>query len=319
MTPVSPVVGDTKACTCITPRQEEVERAHVCGWTTKPVAEKAGKCVDGANKDKACKVDGDCAGSTCKGAAAEVKGVTGYKACGCKTLEMDVQRWVTTYNREGHWFSDASHVLHHFAKGGTVRFRYKPAYPYTGTLKLRLRKKNKGYGAPAEVHKLFTGGAFNAKYNDKYAPVTVDIPKDAKRVEILLDVSGHGFGKDKANCAEFCDHTHHFTVKGSAGEETWVRTQPYVGDNFGCAKQVQFGVVPNQFGTWTLGRGGWCPGQEIPLTVWDVTKKALAGEKVTISYAGMLGKKPYVPQPYNSSGGGFGGRVDMKSWLLIYK
>ena len=233
---------------------------------------------------------------------------------------MDVQRWVTTYNREGRWINDASHNLYQFANGGKVRFRYKPAYPYISTIKFRLRNTGKGPGAASEVLPLFTGGGFNAKYNDKYEPKTVEIPADAKRVEILVDVSGHGFGKDKANCAEFCNHTHHFTVKSSeAGEKTWVRDQPYVGDNFGCAKQIPLGVVPNQFGTWTLGRGGWCPGQEIPTTTFDVTSHAKAGTKVTISYKGMLGGKPYVPEPYNSPNGGFGGRVDLKSWLLIYK
>ncbi|MCO4761213.1 MAG: hypothetical protein KC502_06900 [Myxococcales bacterium] len=325
--PIKPVVGDTKPCKCITPRQEEVSRAHACKWTTKPVSEKAGTCDGGANKDKSCKVDGDCPGSTCKGAKTAVTGVSGYGGCGCKTLDLDVQRWITTYRREGHWINDASHTLYHFAKGGTVRFRYKPAYPYTTTLKLRLRntQKNggkasgKGGGTPSEVHKLFGGGPFGKTYNDKYKPATFEIPADAKRVEIVVDVTGHGFGKDTANCSEFCNHTHHFSVKGGGGDKTYVRDQPFIGDNYGCAKQVGVGVVPNQFGTWTLGRGGWCPGQEVPLTVWDITKQAKAGSKVTISYQGMLSGKPYVPVAKNASTGGFGGRIDLKSWLMIYK
>ncbi len=313
------VPGDTKACSCLTPRQETVERSHTCTWTTKPKAEAMGSCEAGDSKGAACKADADCPGSTCKGYQAEVTGVSGYGACGCKEIELDVQRWVTTYRREGRWITDISHALHYLAKGGTVRFHYKPSYPYIATLKLRLRTTGKGRGAAAEVVPLFEGGNFNASYNDTYKPLEVQIPKDAKRVELLLDVSGHGFGKDTANCAEFCNHTHHFTLEGSAGSKEWVRTQPYVGDNFGCAKQVPLGTVPNQFGTWTLGRGGWCPGQEIPLTIWDVSSHAKPGATVKVSYQGKLGGQPYIPVPYDSPGGGFGARIDMKSWLLIYK
>lgn len=277
--------ADTLPCECWTPRQEKVARQKVCQWQTPPKDGQAG--------------------------------VSGFSACQCQAGPR-IQRWITTYHREGRWITDATRALYYLNQGGKVRFLFNGAYPYLTTLKLRLMKKGKG-GAPSLVVPLFEGGAFHATYNDKYQPKQVPIPKTAKRVELVLDVSGHGFGKDKANCAEFCNHTHHFTVQAAGASKTFVREQPYVGDNYGCAKQVDFGVVPNQFGTWTLGRGGWCPGYAVPVTTWDVTAEAKPGETATFSYQGMLAGKPYLPQPFDAQSGGFGAEIDMASWLLIYE
>ena len=275
------IAADTLPCTCITPRQELVQRKKVCEYNVAPKGSDPGK--------------------------------TGYSACQCQNVAR-IQRWITTYHREGRWITDASRALYYLNQGGTVRLQFNGAYPYTTTLKFRLRSKGKG-GAPSQIVPLFEGGGFGEKYNDKYQPKQVEIPATAKRVELVLDVSGHGFGKDTANCAEFCNHTHHFTVNG----KEYVRTQPYVGDNYGCAKQIDFGVVPNQFGTWTLGRGGWCPGYEVPVTTWDISGQAPGGKAVTISYKGMLAEKPYKPIPFDAASGGFGGDIDMASWVLIYE
>ena len=279
-----PVVGQacegtaTQACDCITPRQETVARTRNCK-----------KAKDGKST---------------------------WGACACQKTSL-VQRWITTYKREGRWVSDASHALYHLAKGGKVRFRYECGYAYILDMKLRLRKTGKG-GVPNQVVPLFTGGAFKANYNDKYKPKTVAIPKSAKRVEVVTVITGHGWGHEKANCAEFCNHTHHFKV----GDKTFVRDHPWVGDNFGCAKQIDKGVVPNQFGTWTLGRAGWCPGLEVTPTIWDVSKQAPAGKEVVISYQGLFQGKTYVPEkapPGQYNKGGFGAQINMDSWLLIYQ
>ena len=60
----------------------------------------------------------------------------------------------------------------------------------------------------------------------------------------------------------------------------------------GCADQVAEGALPNQFGTWYLGRGGWCPGMDVKPVVFDVSADLVSGEN-TVSYsAGLNGDDP---------------------------
>ncbi len=96
-----------------------------------------------------------------------------------------------------------------------------------------------------------------------------------------------------------------------------MRKQPWVGNYYGCAEQVKFGTVPNQFGTWTIGRAGWCPGLDIKPTVWDVTKHAGIGDKATLTYKGLFQGKNYKSEKGN--GGGFGAKIDLDSWLILYE
>ena len=49
---------------------------------------------------------------------------------------------------------------------------------------------------------------------------------------------------DDGNCAEFCDHSHHYTVNGTE----FVQNLDDPGLSSGCADKVSDGVVPNQAG-----------------------------------------------------------------------
>ena len=142
----------------------------------------------------------------------------------------------------------------------------------------------------------------------------IDIPPATKRAEVFAYITGHGWGAEKANCAEFCNHTHHFTVD----DKEYMHDQPWVGNNYGCAAQVPMGTVPNQYGTWTLGRAGWCPGMDVKPFVADVTESVSPGEAVTISYKGLFNGADYQPEP-SGSGQGFGANITMSSWLVLYE
>ena len=161
---------------------------------------------------------------------------------------------------------------------------------------------------PAAVHKLFTGGGFGPDYSKDYLPITLPIPASATRAEVVAFITGHGFGGQPHNCAEFCNHTHHFTVNGAE----FVYEQPYVGDYYGCAKQVPFGTVPNQYGTWTIGRGGWCPGLEVRPFIADVSQDMATTSEVT--YRGRLnGLDWQTGEPT------YGGSIWMSSYLVTYE
>lgn len=233
---------------------------------------------------------------------------TGYGdlACACGT---ELGRWVTTYWREGHWVSDVSPLLALLKDGGHQRIRYHTYQEEYVSMNMLLSNQGKG-GSPQEAIFLWKGGAFNASYNDLFQPASVPIPADAKRVELVATISGHGFGTDRANCAEFCDHQHFFTVNGGS---TYEVTHPEAGSELGCFEKAgTHGVVPGQSGTWWYGRGGWCPGQDVAPHVWDITGDVTPGADASISYTSLMGGREYTETDVSAN-------IVMDSWVVIYR
>jgi hypothetical protein len=222
----------------------------------------------------------------------------------------EIARFITSYHRETHWVEDISPMLARLSAGGQQHFQWNFAPPWntqpTGT-ELSLRFLNKGTGESVEqLVPLFTGGAFDATYDVGRMPVMVQIPSDMKRAELWMLLTGHG--QDNYQCAEFCDHQHLFTVNGTS----WTIDFPMAGNNDGCISDQWNGMVPNQGGTWWLGRGGWCPGGQVDPHVIDVTAQLTAGAEATISYEGLLGGNPPV------GGGANAANIDLESFLVIY-
>ena len=210
---------------------------------------------------------------------------------------------------------DLTAMLPLLKNGGKTRFHYSAGNKYVTRLKLRFRNTGQSI-RPTSITRLFTGGKFNLSYNGKYEPLSVDIPATAKKVEILAHISGHGWGSDIENCAEFCNHTHHFSVNGTE----FMHDQPWVGKMYGCAEQVPMGTVPNQYGTWTIGRAGWCPGKEVTPFIADVTAEVTPGETATITYKGLFDGQDYEPKADpNGNSNGFGANIWMESWLVVYE
>src|SRR4029078_1097974 len=96
----------------------------------------------------------------------------------------------------------------------------------------------------------------------------------------------------------------------------YAKTNPVAGTDNGCTDQVVSGVVPNQFGTWFFGRGGWCPGLDVAPFVADITDQVALGADNVITYQGLLNGKPYVPQP-SGRGHAAGAHSDVVSWALL--
>ena len=221
---------------------------------------------------------------------------------------LEMGRFITTYHRESRWVLDASHALAWLQDGGdrTIRYSWAPSWntqPTGVTLQVRLSNQGKG-AAPREALPLFTGGSFTSTYNDR-EPVSVDIPPDAEKVELVRIITGHG-GDASTNCAEFCRQSHHFTV----GSETYVSEFNEPGIQDACELTVETGTVPNQAGTWWLGRGGWCPGRRVDPLVDDVTAQVTPGAAVEVSYEG----KYNGGEPVDGSG-----NIVMNSWLIIHR
>jgi len=236
---------------------------------------------------------------------------TGYNDCNCP-CNTEIGRWITSYARDGHWTMDASPILAMLKDGGNRKVRFQSSYSYDNTLNFHLSDSGKN-GSPKKIIPLFQGGGFNENYNSQYEPMDIEIPAEVQHAELYAVISGHGWGAEVENCAEFCNHTHHFTINGTE----FVKEHPQAGMVRGCIDQISAGTTPNQFGTWPYGRGGWCPGMQVDPWIVDVTEQLQAGATTTIGYRGLFNGADYVPTPSNS-GQGFGANIKMVSYLVLY-
>lgn len=239
------------------------------------------------------------------------------------TCDQELARWITSYWSETRHVTDVSQQLaalsagpHHLRFWASGQFddgagtgqgtHYRPT-DYIVTLKLRFSTKNKGI-KPVQLIPLWSGGDWNSGYDATKLPIDVAVPSDAAKVELAFIVTGHG-GVSGTGCAEFCDHQHHFTVNGAP----FVKDFPEAQSGDGCAQRIDEGVTPNQFGTWYYGRGGWCPGTDVPPVVFDVTSAVTKGANNTLTYSTTYQNAPL------SSAAGAQGNIVLSSWLVIWK
>lgn len=227
------------------------------------------------------------------------------EACGT-----EIGRFITPYLRESRWITDISPMLAHFADGGQHRVRFYTQQSYDVTIQFRLSNQGKGT-TPKEATYLYSGASFNETYNDNFAPMDVYVPADAAKVEIAALITGHGFGDDVANCAEFCNHQHVFSINGVE----FMKEHPEAGSAEGCLEQVIDGTVPNQYGTWPYGRGGWCPGLDVMWWTVDITEHVVLGANNTIDYYGLMNGVVYEPE-WLADGTDFPGSISMTSWMV---
>ena len=117
-------------------------------------------------------------------------------------------------------------------------------------------------------------------YGDPMSPVDQQVlaqsftpPAEASAFAVRSHVTGHGFG-NLDNCAEFCPRSHGYQLNGAGGYARTVWR-----DN--CTETA----VPDQLGTWTYPRAGWCPGADVIPWTFDVTADVTPGAENTILYA----------------------------------
>lgn len=221
---------------------------------------------------------------------------------------VEVARFITSYHRETRWVVDATPMLALLKDGGMRHFRwdFAPSWNTQPTAtKLALRLSNQGKGArPVAAQYLWGSAPFDAQYNAVHAPLVVDVPATAQKVELFAIITGHGAGTSQ--CAEFCDHEHEFTI----GTSVYMKAHPEAGTQDLCIPQNEHGMVPNQGGTWWFGRGGWCPGQQVEPFRVDVTGDVTPGMPVSVSYRGLLNGM----DPPDGAGD-----IDFTSWLVFYE
>lgn len=224
----------------------------------------------------------------------------------------EFMRWITTYGREGRWLTDITPYLFMLEDNDVRNFKYQGANK--GTMTVKLLFSNWGVGERSTSgEQVFTGGQFAGEYNNESRykrQHNFTALSDYNSLKIVATITGHGFNQDQANCAEFCDHEHHYYLNGYTAYE-W---HPIVYDNQGCEKEVDDGVVANQFGSWPFGRAGWCAGQDVKQWVYDITDWVDNSSTNNLVYKGLYNGQEYVPQDTN----GGGREIRANIWLVYY-
>ncbi len=209
----------------------------------------------------------------------------------------EYMRWITTYGREGRWLTDISPYLYMLDDGDTRSFKYQGANKGLMTIKLLFSDWGSGF-SPTSGEQIFTGGQFDGDYNNesKYKRQhNFTTLTQYDQVKIVATITGHGFNQDQANCAEFCDHEHHYYLNGNHAYE-W---HPIVHDNEGCENDIENGVVANQYGSWPYGRAGWCAGQDVDQWTYDITSWVDNATTNNLVYKGLFNGQEYNPQDTN--------------------
>jgi hypothetical protein len=226
----------------------------------------------------------------------------------------EFMRWITTYGREGRWLTDISPYLFMLDDDQERRFRYKGANK--GDMTIKFLFSNWGSGERAfDATFGFNGGQFDGTYNNESRYVrslNFTVPSETTRVEIVATITGHGFDKDDANCAEFCDHQHHYYLDSHHTYE-W---HPIVYSTTGCENEINNGVVANQYGSWPYGRAGWCAGQDVKQWSFDITSWVhLNGQNNELTYRGLYNNQEYNPTGESNKGGR---NIVAEIWVVFY-
>ena len=202
---------------------------------------------------------------------------------------LELARWITPYWRRGlqRYRLEVSHLLPLLARTNRLRVELGPDWerptPWRVTLSFHLEHQATD-DIPRGVIALHGGGAFEPPYGGDRA---FTVPVDATRVALYVLVSGHG-QTAADNCAEWCDHRHHFAIDGAPIDP--IRHEgAALGEPRGCAAQADAGVIPGQWGNWAQQRAYWCPGLPVAWQVRDLTALVTPGAEHLLSLDGTLG------------------------------
>ena len=200
----------------------------------------------------------------------------------------EAARWITPFDRQPHHLTDISPFISMIKSGGNKMVKFQESgWPNSLlTMRFRFYHGEDLTDTPQTFQPMWVGTIpFNPDFDDNTPPIVFEVPDDATKVEFVSYITGHGWGCDGFNCAEFCNSKHIFTVNGGVHE--FETAYPEADDNNYCMEleTIIEGVVPNQWGTWGYGRAGWCPGQDVHPVITDITDYISTGEENVMQYS----------------------------------
>ena len=234
----------------------------------------------------------------------------------------EAARWITPFDRQPHHLTDISPFLALLRPGGEKVVKFQESGWPNSLITLKFRFYNDGpleYSAQ-EIIPIWNGTVgFNPDYGNNRPPTVFNIPSNAEKVEFVSYITGHGWGCDSYNCAEFCNSNHIFTLNG--GTHEFNKDHPNASSSNYCMSldAIAEGTIPNQYGTWGYGRAGWCPGQDVAPHIIDITNQVSIGEENIIDYDAcrVSGTNCYTP-PTCPGNGCYCAEIAMSSYIIIY-
>ena len=199
----------------------------------------------------------------------------------------EAARWITPFDRQPHHLTDISPFISMIKPGGNKLIKFQESgWPNSLlTMRFRFYLGQDLEHTPQNFEPMWVGTIpFNPEFDDNTPPMVFEIPDNATKVEFVSYITGHGWGCDGFNCAEFCNSKHTFTVNGGVYE--FENDHPEAGNLDYCMQPetISKGVKPNQYGTWGYGRAGWCPGQDVHPVITDITEYVSIGDENVIQY-----------------------------------
>ncbi|CAL8248696.1 unnamed protein product [Lota lota] len=230
---------------------------------------------------------------------------------------MELGRWITPFRRGiGRWLTDVSPLTPLLAVGHCTFTMKHPwwAMPWVVSLNLRFSTHRTVTGDGREqsfpfwVMPLYGGRVFDKNYNTGRQPIEIPVPDSTKKVLLYAVITAHG--SDDHSCGEFCITSHTFPINGINNSLVFGDA----GSPLGCTMRVKEGAVPNEYGTWLYGRGGWCDGLQVQPWITDVTGQLdLSGQLSNrVLYYGLFEGRD--PNPTKDPG-----YIIMSSFLVFYR
>jgi len=234
----------------------------------------------------------------------------------------EAARWITPFDRQPHHLTDISSFISMLKPGGNKMVKFQESgWPNSLlTMRFRFYHGQDITDTPQSFQPMWVGTIpFNPDFDDNTPPIVFNVPDDATKVEFVSYITGHGWGCDGFNCAEFCNSKHIFTVNGGVHE--FETAYPEAGDDDYCMEPgtIAQGVKPNQYGTWGYGRAGWCPGQDVHPMITDITDYISIGEENAIDYdACRVQGNSCVTAP-TCQGDGYCPEIAVSSYIIIWR
>ena len=233
-----------------------------------------------------------------------------------RVWKAEIGRYITAYNREGRYISDATPMLGVLKNENINEFNYWQPNAYGLTIKLFFWNENKEYTPVGAEYLHGATRKFNLDYNNIFGsgnPFGYNVTENTDKVEIVTFFTGHGHSSTDENCAEFCNHQHEFIVNGNTLD---LLEHPNGGTPYGCYNRVNEGVSANQYGTWVYGRAGWCPGQDVEYNRIDITSQSNVGDN-QVSYRGLYQGEEYDPSVTDPDG--YLPEIKLRMWIITYE
>ena len=236
----------------------------------------------------------------------------------------EAARWITPFDRQPHHLTNISPFISLIRPGGEKMIKFQESGWPNSIISLKFRLYRDSSidltETAQEIVPIWNGTVgFNPDYDDNRPLNVFQVPSNATKVEFVSYITGHGWGCDSYNCAEFCNSRHTFELNGGTYE--FSKDHPNASSSNYCMslEAIAAGTIPNQYGTWGYGRAGWCPGQDVTPHIVDITENIIIGEENIIDYGAcrVSGNNCYTP-PTCPGNGCYCAEIAMSSYIIIY-